>query len=224
MEQPLAGLHSDWQHLLVDELGADTWAVEAAFRDLVGRYAEAGRFYHNVEHLACVIRGLNEFRECARNFAALKLAGYFHDVIYDPRAPDNEERSAMHAEAVLTELRVAPATVAVVKELILKTKHHDADDSDIDGQILLDVDLAILAAPPAEYDRYARAIRQEYAWVRDDAYRKGRRAVLESFLQRPRIYRTSLYATRDLESRARDNLRREIATHADPNPAGPDRK
>jgi predicted metal-dependent HD superfamily phosphohydrolase len=207
----VAELLADWQQLLVEVLGADAEAAQAACRDLVSRYAEVGRHYHNVEHLGCVVRGLNDFREKASDFSALKLAGYFHDVIYDSRASDNEERSAAHAEAALRALGVAAATIGLVKELILKTKRHEVDEADDDGKLLLDVDLAILAASPAEYDRYARAIRQEYAWVPADSYRQGRRAVLEGFLRRPRIYRTSSYCSGETERRARENLQREIA-------------
>ena len=40
-----------------------------------------------------------------------------------------------------------------------------------DRQILVDVDLYILAATPAQFGEYASQIRAEYAWVPEVAYR-----------------------------------------------------
>jgi predicted metal-dependent HD superfamily phosphohydrolase len=58
------------------------------------------------------------------------------------------------------------------------------------------------------YDAYAEAIRREYDWVPEEAYRTGRAAVLERFLTRPRLYHTAAMTTH--EPAARANLRREI--------------
>jgi predicted metal-dependent HD superfamily phosphohydrolase len=90
------------------------------------------------------------------------------------------------------------------------TRDHRADPSDTGALLLVDADLAILGAPPEMYKVYARAIRREYAWVPDADYRVGRRAVLQRFLDRPRIFGTeSLYQERELA--ARRNLAAEIA-------------
>jgi predicted metal-dependent HD superfamily phosphohydrolase len=94
----------------------------------------------------------------------------------------------------------------VVASLILKTKTHDACE-DVDAQVLLDADLAVLGATEPAYRTYADQIRQEYAWVPEPEYRIGRRRVLERFLARPRIFH--LLAL--LEERARRNIAEEIA-------------
>ena len=77
------------------------------------------------------------------------------------------------------------------------------------GCALLDADLAILGAASDEYDRYAAAIRREYAWVDENAYRAGRSQVLQGFLHRPCIFHTADWAAR-AENPARCNLQREI--------------
>ena len=79
-----------------------------------------------------------------------------------------------------------------------------------DAQLLVDIDLAILGAAPARFDEYERQVRNEYAHVPDEAFREGRRRVLQQFLARPVIYRTAP-AHRTLERRARANLARSIA-------------
>ena len=82
-------------------------------------------------------------------------------------------------------------------------------------RLLIDADLAILGANAVDYDHYARAIREEYAWVPGVKYRAGRKKVLEGFLERERLYYTkALFQTR--ESAARANLRREIEWLTDP--------
>src|SRR5208283_3893691 len=121
----------------------------------------------------------------------------------------NEEQSARYATRILGDLAISRDTRATVATLILQTKTHSAADEDIDGQVLLDADLAILGTPEAEYDRYTAAIRQEYSWVSESDYRSGRKAILERFLQRERIYRTASMHQK-LEASARRNLQREI--------------
>jgi predicted metal-dependent HD superfamily phosphohydrolase len=75
---------------------------------------------------------------------------------------------------------------------------------------LLDADLAILGAAPADYERYRLAVRAEYAHVPDDAWRAGRAAVLRSLLAKEPLYRTRAAQER-WAARARRNLREELA-------------
>ncbi|MBL7570773.1 hypothetical protein, partial [Escherichia coli] len=58
------------------------------------RYAEPHRAYHGQAHIDALLRGLvNEARHVG-NGAAVELAIWYHDAIYDPAAADNEARSA----------------------------------------------------------------------------------------------------------------------------------
>jgi predicted metal-dependent HD superfamily phosphohydrolase len=95
--------------------------------------------------------------------------------------------------------------------LIRATRTHHADTDDADASVLLDADLCILGADEAVYDAYARAIRQEYAWVPDDEFRQGRTRVLQGFLQREQLFRLERMR-RQYEERAKQNLMREIAS------------
>lgn len=158
-------------------------------------YREPHRRYHTVRHLRAVLATLH--RWCGTELPeSLWLAALWHDAVYDPRAHDNEERSAERVD----DLRA--------RALVLATKRHEPTDEGVDMQLLLDADLWVLGAPPRTYRRYARLIRQEYAHVPDDAYRTGRTAVLERFLARPRLYFGDFSAR---EARARANLRDELS-------------
>jgi predicted metal-dependent HD superfamily phosphohydrolase len=173
---------------------------EAVRAKLVSRYGEPHRRYHTWSHvLACL-----DARERIAPFAPLEVdvALWFHDAIYDPRAHDNEERSA---DLMLEELGDS-AKPAV--PLVLATKHAVTPDTE-EARIVVDADLSILGADVETFDTYERAVREEYAFVPDDAFRVGRAHVLKSFLDRPTIFSTQ--AARDLwESMARENMARSL--------------
>jgi predicted metal-dependent HD superfamily phosphohydrolase len=184
---------------------------ETIFQDLCHCYSEPGRYYHTLEHLASMFQLLADLRLSEVMEPALQLAVWYHDAVYDSRAADNEERSAALARSQLTELHLPAGLIEETVRLILLTKSHTATAEDHLGRLLLDADLAILGAAPDAYDRYAAAIRQEYAWVSEEAYRKGRADVLRRFLERPRIYCTNALHDR-CEQQARHNLNRELAS------------
>jgi predicted metal-dependent HD superfamily phosphohydrolase len=205
----LERLRARWLHL-VGAFGVSEAAAEVAFADLAARHADPARSYHTLHHVADVLATIDRLHDQASDLAAVRLAAWFHDAVYDTHARDNEERSADLAVEVLRGLGVPGGTVTAARNLILLTKAHRADPADRDGQVLLDADLAVLGAPPEEYAAYSRAIGQEYGWVPEGAYRAGRRQVLESFLRRQRIYHLDpMYAAR--ETQARQNLAAEIA-------------
>jgi predicted metal-dependent HD superfamily phosphohydrolase len=205
----LTELRLAWQELFLP-FDPPSAASASVLENVVNAYSQVGRFYHNLAHLRQVLQTLTCLRAGAHDLPALQMAAWFHDVIYDSKARDNEERSAEYAGGALPALHVREAVCARVRELILRTKSHQAPAEDTDGHIFLDADLAILGAPEAEYTRYAKAIRQEYAWVPEDQYRPGRQQVLESFLRRQHIFATATMRNA-LEEQARQNLAREIA-------------
>jgi predicted metal-dependent HD superfamily phosphohydrolase len=195
-------LHRKWHDLLC------AWAVtpslaDEMFEDLRQHYAGTGRFYHTLDHTRAMLETVASLASFARNLNAVKLAVWLHDVIYDSRAPDNEERSAEYADQLCEKLFIPQGRE--VASLILKTKTHDAGE-DVDAQVLLDADLAILGANEPAYRIYADQIRQEFAWVPETNYRMGRRHVLERFLTRPRIFHLLAH----LEEPARRNISAEI--------------
>ena len=93
--------------------------------------------------------------------------------------------------------------------MILATKFHQLPDNNLTSKILLDSDLSILAESNLTYTEYSLAIRAEYSWVSEAAYRVKRKEVLQKFLQRKRLYFTDWMFER-YEDVARQNLRREI--------------
>ena len=201
-------MQTGWVRLLA-RYGVEPAAAYPVFDRLVASHSEPHRFYHTLEHVHEVLKVAGKLADVATDPAAAQLAIWFHDAVYDPRARDNEERSAALALELLRPLGIPEATLQHVAAMIRTTAHTSAGDVDADTQVLLDADLAILSAEERRYSRYAADVRREYAWVDDGAYRAGRTKVLQAFLARPRIYRTErMHAV--AEEPARQNLRAEI--------------
>lgn len=178
-------------------------------RDLLARWSEPQRRYHTLAHLDHCLAGLDRHLTLAGNAPVLEAALWFHDAIYDPRAADNELRSAALARDAFTRAHASARDIDRIEQLILSTRTHESDGSP-DNALLLDLDLAVLGSAPAGYNRYAEAIRQEYAWVPETDYRRKRVAVLTRFLARPALFLTAPFH-QSLETRARQNLAAEIS-------------
>ncbi|GAA1754784.1 metal-dependent phosphohydrolase [Luedemannella helvata] len=189
-----------------DASAADVGALGAR---LLGRWGEEHRHYHDTAHLVAVLKTIDEYADAAEDADAVRLAAWYHDAVYDPRADDNEAASAALARTELTGLGVPAATVAEVVRLVELTTGHAVEPGDRNGALLADADLAILASPPTAYEAYAAAVRREYAHVPDDAFRAGRAAVLRRLLRLPRLFHTPELAAR-AEAAARANLEEEL--------------
>jgi predicted metal-dependent HD superfamily phosphohydrolase len=173
--------------------------------EMIAAYSAPDRHYHNLKHIEDCLAALEGVAGLSgRDREILGHAIWWHDVIYDATRSDNEELSAQQAEQ-----NVAPELREEVGRLIRLTKSHRVEPGDRLGAVMISIDLGILGAEPSVYDAYAAAIRKEYAHVAEEAYRKGRAAVLERFAARPVIYPDAGFAAK-LERAARANIEREL--------------
>ncbi len=211
------GMLSAWREVTLGakistEIAAGWWD---RLRDC---YAEDWRFYHNLAHIRHVLEVLAG--EKVKNLTALKLAAWFHDAIYYPTSGKNEEMSAELFVRFANDCAAAgcpldPVVAEMTKKCILATEKHAvpeglAESQADDVRLFLDADLAILGVEQKDrYLGYASNIRKEYAHVPSEQYRKGRAAVLNTFLHRPQIYFSPVLREK-LESCARSNLQSEM--------------
>jgi predicted metal-dependent HD superfamily phosphohydrolase len=142
---------------------------------------------------------------------AMELAIWYHDVIYDAQACDNEERSATFFEAELGH-RLDKDLSARVVRMILATDYARPRSGATDEDLIRDLDLSVLASTPEEYRAYTLAVRREYAHVPDADFRRGRRTVMERFL-RGSVFHTAVFVRE--ESRARQNILAELDSFAE---------
>lgn len=196
------GMHFAAEH----HLPLERWAP--LLERLSSAYGEPGRSYHNHVHIEEMVELARRYWDRGFDtpeFYHLYLAILFHDAIYNAQSATNEADSARLA---LAETAGLPGVdPELLERLILVTRSHESA-TELE-QWLVDLDLAILGAEPRRYQEYARAIRQEYAHVPDEAYRAGRGAVLRKFLLRPQLYGTRPFRHR-YDAEARENLQREL--------------
>jgi predicted metal-dependent HD superfamily phosphohydrolase len=191
-----------WRDLDGGRVDRTSW-----FARLAGAYAEPHRRYHTLDHLAECFRELDE-ATAGKRPPDVELALWFHDAVYDPRAPDNEEQSAALARECLAETELSPDFRSAVSQLILATKRHDVG-LDANAPLMVDVDLSILGQPAERFWEYERQIREEYAWVPPAVFGPKRAEILEHFLRRPRLYATHHFFQK-YETQARVNLEASI--------------
>jgi predicted metal-dependent HD superfamily phosphohydrolase len=183
----------------------------AVGRELLARWSEPHRRYHTPDHLALMLRVIDEHAGLADDADAVRLAAWFHDAVYEVFGQDNEEQSARLAVQHLDALGFSPDRSGEVARLVRLTAGHAVAPGDRNGGLLADADLAILAADEADYARYAAAVRAEYAAVPDETFRPGRAAILRKLADLPDIFRV-VPARAEWSARARANLEAEIRT------------
>ena len=178
-------------------------------RDLLRRWSEPHRRYHDVRHLTAVLDAVDELAGEADDGDAVRLAAWFHDAVYTGRPGADERDSAALADAALRAAELDDALVAEVVRLVELTEGHDPDPGDRNGGVLCDADLAVLGGDPVEYAAYAAGVRDEYARVPEEEFRRRRAAVLEGLLARDPLFSTATARDR-WEDRARRNVETEL--------------
>ncbi len=184
--------------------------------DLLARWTEPGRRYHGTTHLVEMFWALEDLEGAGeiedREACLARVAAWFHDAVYDPHALPgaNEADSASYAGTALRPLGLSAAQIRAVEDLVRLTDGHSAPGDDALTSAFHDADLWILSAPQARFDAYCAQVREEYAFVPEDAYRAGRTAILRPFTLRETIYRTA-HGRHHWDQPARVNLARELA-------------
>lgn len=204
----LAYLGSEWAELFrrVNARGNP----EDPFSAITGRYSETGRFYHTLSHIEIMLKELEASGIRPADRDALEFAIWFHDVFYDTTAGDNEERSAEYAAAQLRAFGMDPGFIAKVEALILATKFHRGGSGVPDADLIIDLDLSLLAVNDGHYEAFVEeAIRKEYLWVPDSRFITGRAEVLRKFLEQPVLFNHDHFRDRH-ERTARKNLARTV--------------
>jgi len=181
-------------------------------------YTEYFRCYHTLEnHIFPGIYLIESVKSLCDNRDFVELAWWYHDAIYIPNSPLNEEISAHKAYFDCIQLGLSGETASIIYNMVLATKHSKVKPHTQDEKVLHDIDLAILGSEPEEYDKYTKLIRREYSFVNDKDFYQGRSQILNHFLQEsgnPTDQKKTIYCTEyfsDLyENKAVKNIASEI--------------
>uniref|UniRef100_A0A158P8R0 Cullin domain-containing protein n=1 Tax=Angiostrongylus cantonensis TaxID=6313 RepID=A0A158P8R0_ANGCA len=190
------------------------------------------RPFRGIAHLCAMFSLFDKYKDHLKDRYATAFAIFFKNLVYDPLASDNAEKSAqlLHQFAQETTLdSVFLLFLSTVKELrmLFEFENYVADLITASGSYsteahlsegvcgaedvhyLIDFDMAFLGDDEEQFVNHEKAQRKEYDHMRDDEYRNQRAKVLRFFLQIPNIYATKELRA-DLELKARENIAREI--------------
>ena len=190
-------------------------AVARRVAALRARYAEPHRAYHTQSHIDAMLAGLAALGGRVVCPAAVELAIWYHDAVYEPGAADNEARSAALLGAEMSGLADA-GLLRRADALVRATADHQgppglAAEQAGDMALFLDLDMAVLAADAAGYDAYERGIAAEYVPVVGvERFRAGRAEFLREMLGRARLFQSEHFHCFS-DAAARRNMRRALA-------------
>ena len=187
---------------------ASTEKSQELWDELSLNYNSPDRAYHNFNHINHFYDQLMLVRNEISGWKTVLFSLFYHDIIYDIRLHDNEEKSADLAAERLSEIGIAKEVIENWKSQILATKNCTVSD-DHDINLFTDADLSILGSDPDSYITYSKSIRAEYLIYPDDVYNPARMKVLKHFLDMDSIYKTVFFREK-YESRARRNIQSEI--------------
>lgn len=180
----------------------------ATYKKLVSSYNQKHRHYHNTKHIDSVLNHLENVKNLADNYDELELALWFHDSIYKIFSSTNELDSANWALSFLQDNQMPKEIQKNVYKLIMITIHDKFPDTN-DEKLMVDIDLSILGSSSEIYKKFEIWIRKEYQLIPHFIYRKKRKEILVSFLERDRIYSHD-YFFEKFENLARKNLKTAI--------------
>jgi len=190
------------KYTAADQPAAEYWD------EIVKMYSAPGRFYHCLSHLENMRAALAEAGNIIEDLDTMAFSIFYHDIVYDPSAGDNEEKSAELAAARLRGISVPGSVISLCVSHIISTKCHLAAENN-DAALFIDADLAILGSAPGEYLKYSKNVRKEYSMYSEPEYTRGRIKVLKDFLAMARIFKTAFFYD-GFETRARENILGEL--------------
>jgi len=192
--------------MLLKKYTTNVALIEELWLEIKKKYTEKHRAYHNLNHLEEIFSYYDVYKDKLEQPDIICFSIFYHDIIYSVWKKDNEEKSADFALDELSAL-LSSSQLQNIQQQIVATKIHEGVDKDTEW--LLDFDLAILGQSVNDYKSYTQKIRKEYKSVPNFLYKKGRIKVLEHFIDKATIYKTSEFI--DLyEVQAKENLKQEL--------------
>jgi pantetheine-phosphate adenylyltransferase len=157
------------------------WHIRMSQEEILQRWREPHRAYHTCDHLDDL---LQQIRAISKNHITdkyremLLLTAIFHDIVYDPRRKDNEERSAQ----LLLQNAPENPEIQYIVSIIRDTKTH-VPRSPL-SHIFCELDMSIVRKPLPDLLQWESGIRHEYNHVPKFLYIIGRVRFLRQMIKR----------------------------------------
>lgn len=163
------------------------------------------RFYHNSSHIIDMLQYVED--KIKLNIYPIELitAILYHDIVYDPKRKDNEEKSVLELKHDFVNSKF----VRNVAKLIMCTKSHNTDDIHSflipTANLLIEADLSILGSENiVKYNEYLSKVYAEYSFLNHNVFIEGRIKFINEMLSKPFIVLDS-----ELNERIKNNLLKE---------------
>jgi predicted metal-dependent HD superfamily phosphohydrolase len=89
-------LKAEWTDL-VSHFSNDEKQIEDIFDRITQFYNSQNRYYHNLNHIGDMLTEAGNFKKMVDDYDSILFAIWFHDIIYDTKRSDNEEKSSEFA-------------------------------------------------------------------------------------------------------------------------------
>lgn len=189
-------------------------AVQAEWVAIQKAYGAHDRHYHNIAHIAHLLRAIEKLDVDVETRMELRAAAIYHDIVYvtanQALYRQNEYLSSARGVEFLGAMRAPDAFIDKFKARVEATRTHEIDAKvDYNGALFLDLDMSILGTKPNIYRDYTAAIRKEFGAIPDEIFYPARLKFLQDTLKKDRIFKTDLMHDR-LDTNARMNMRAEV--------------
>jgi len=171
---------------------ARSYGFDITVESIMERWSETHRHWHTPDHLNEMLEGVKELykdkKVSEREYNILMIAAIFHDIVYDTKKKDNEEKSVeymmskFNKELIDTRISISDwrvdEDIIKITDVIMGTKTHDS----IEGLLkkFNKLDTAILDSQFIDMLDWENKIYKEYKWVGWKEYKKGRTKFLLS--------------------------------------------
>lgn len=148
--------------------------------DVLNNYNQPHRHYHTLNHVIEVLTFIADKGELEND--TLFLAAVFHDIVYNPKANDNEEQSVL---LLKEHFKWSVELTRDAEIIILDTKAHKA--SNALSKLFQEADLAVFDKPFEELIDYENQIFKEFQFADWSLYKAERVKVLQQFNSNGRL-------------------------------------
>ncbi len=177
------------------------------FSALIDSLEAERRFYHNLEHIRYCLNELDKVADLLADPVSVELAIWFHDMIIDPHAKDEEIRSAAAFEQFARDDLSAALRSTVIKLILATSRSIKSPQGD--QRFMIDIDLSSLAAPWDRYYSDSLALGKENPDETEEGFNTKKAVFLDSLLSKSHIYLTESFQQR-YEQKARRNIQRYL--------------
>jgi len=180
------------------------------YRSLADHYAEPERHYHTLGHISHCLAQAALAAALLPNADSIKLAIWFHDVVWNAGARDNEARSAAYFRNIAADAGMPSHLLNDIERLILMTEYGQTPLRP-DEVYIVDIDYSSFGLPWELFLADSVAVRAERTGLSDELYASQHSRFLQALLARETLYRSDFFRAR-YEDTARSNIRRYLRT------------